>query len=410
MPTINRRTFIRTTGAASLGAMASFAGCQSNGGGGGSNTSLHIGSIQALSGPFAGVGEPIRNGLQLGVEELNAENDDVELEITHTDSEASPDTAIERARELVQQEQVDVLAGFTSSSVANAVAEFGGQQGIPVVNTAAQSETLTGENCRETLFTVTSNVSQLSKAVARTTDDQAPSGARIAGVTPDYSFGDQTWKYFTRYMKNNTDKNIVAETHPSFGKGDFQNEIQTVLDANADVLYTTVWSGDLITLIKQGKQFGLFEELEEFVIGGGSIMNVSRTLGDDMIDAIASSAHYWGAPDTDRRRAFVDSWRNKYGGVPHGVGQEGYATIQAITHAVDESGGTSTDDIVNGLEGLEFEAPEGTKQLREADHVCIEESLWTGRMGPVDGIDFYGMSEVFPVPDASVTREPRCQL
>lgn len=409
MPSVDRRSFIRKTGAVSLGAMATFAGCLGSDGGGNGNT-LHIGSIQALSGPFAGVGEPIRNGIQLGVEQVNEGDNDIEMEVTHTDSEAGADTGVERARELVQQEQVDVLAGFGSSSVANAVGEFGSQQGIPVLNIAAQSETLTGENCRKELFTVTTNVSQLTKAVGQTVADVSPDGARIAGITPDYSFGKQTWDYFTKYINNNTNSEIVAHTEPSFGKGDFQNEIQTVLNANPDVVYTTVWAGDLITLIQQGKQYGLFEEVPEFVHGGGSIMDVSRSLGDDMEEIIAASAYYFEYPDTERNKEFVDAWRNKYDGIPTGVGQEGYSGVMALKNAVEQSGGTSTDNIISGLEGLEYEAPEGTEKIRETDHVCIEESVWTGRLGPVEPIDYYGFAEMMPVPGEEVTREPRCEL
>lgn len=409
MPSVDRRTFIRTTGAASLGAMATFAGCQDSGGGG-SEYSLHIGSIQALSGPFAGVGKPIRDGIELGVEQVNEGDNDIEMEVTHTDSEAGADTGVERARELVQEEQVDVLAGFGSSSVANAVGGFGSQQSIPVLNIAAQSETLTGENCQKELFTITTNVSQLTKAVGRTVADVSPDGARIAGIIPDYSFGKKTWNYFTEYINNNTNSEIVAHTEPAFGKGDFQNEIQTMLNANPDVVYTTVWAGDLITLIQQGKQYGLFEEVPEFVHGGGSIMDVSKSLDSDMEEIIAASAYYFEYPDTERNKKFVDAWQNKYDGIPTGVGQEGYAGVQALKNAVEKSGGTSTSDIISGLEGLEFEAPEGTKKIRADDHVCIEESVWTGRLGPVEPIDYYGFAEMMPVPGEEVTQEPRCQL
>lgn len=410
MPSVDRRTFIRTTGAASMGALGTLAGCQGQSNGGGGDTSIHIGALQPLSGPFASVGEPIRDGLDLGVKTINNDDSVIEMEVTHADSEASPDTGVERARELVEQDQVDVLAGFGSSSVANAVAEFGSQQNILVLNIAAQSETLTGENCRKEAFTMTTNVSQLTKAVGKTVADVSPDGARIAGITPDYSFGNKTWDYFTEYLENNTNSEIVASTKPAFGKGDFQNEIQTVLDANPDVVYTTLWSGDLITLIQQGKQYDLFNEVPEFVHGGGSIVDVSRSLGQDMVELIAATAYYFEYPDTDRNKQFVDSWRNEFDDIPTGVGQEGYAGTQALKNAIQESGGSSTDDLINGLEGLEFEAPEGTKRIREADHVCIEESVWTGRVGPVDAIDFYGFSEMLPVSGEEVTREPRCEL
>jgi len=147
----------------------------------------------------------------------------------------------------------------------------------------------------------------------------------------------------------------------------------------------------------------------EFVHGGGSIMDVSRSLGSDMEEIIAASAYYFEYPDTERTQEFVDAWQNKYDGIPTGVGQEGYAGVMALKNAIQESGGTSSN-IIDGLEGLEYEAPEGTEKIRAEDHVCIEESVWTGRLGPVDPIDFYGFTEMFPAPGQEVTREPRCEL
>lgn len=410
----SRRTFLKTASAVSAGSIATLAGCQTAGipgGGSGNGTkSLNLGGMMPLSGPFASVGEPIRDGIDFAVKEINNADNDMEMSVTHADTEASPDTAVKRARELVQQNDVDVLLGFAASSTANAVAEFGASQNVPVLNTTSQSETLTGENCRKQAFTTTTNVSQLTKAVSKTVADVTEEGTQIAGIIPDYSFGHATWDYFTESIKSDANAEIVAETFPSFGQGDFQNEIQAVLDADPDVIYTTVWAGDLITLIQQGKQYDMFEQVPEFVHGGGSIIDVSRALGDDMIEMMAATAYFYKYPDTDRNKQFVKAWRDEYDGIPTGAAQEGYAGTYAIKNAIEGADNVNSENLISGLEGLEFEAPEGTKKIRAEDHACIEESIWVGRVGPIDDLDVYGFSEMMPTSGESVTKEPNCEF
>ncbi|WP_254538512.1 ABC transporter substrate-binding protein [Halomarina litorea] len=430
----SRRTFLKGTGTASIGALTALAGCAGDGGngdgggggdggdsggggngsgggggGGGGTQSLKIGHLVPLSGPFATIGEPSQKGADLAVKQVNDAGEGVELEVVHKDTESSPDTGVQRARELVQQEEVDVLLGFASSSVAKAVSEFAASQDVLAVATIAQTPTITGSECKPQTFRTASNLDQLTTGLAQTTASLTD-GSAIAGVIPDYSFGKETWAVFQEEMSAQADASVVAETFPAFGKGDFQNEIQAVLDAGPDIVYTSLWAGDLITFIKQAQQYDFFEQVPEFVAGSGAITDVSRSLGSDMVEMIAVDRYFFQYPDTERNTAFVEAWREEYDEIPLNVGQETYAGVYALMNAITESGGTSTDDLVSGLEGLEFQAPEGTKRIRAADHQVIDENIWTGRIGPVDDLEFYGFTEMNPVPGESVTPEPNCEM
>ncbi|MFC7157117.1 ABC transporter substrate-binding protein [Halomarina halobia] len=419
MPRIGRRTFLRATGTASAGVIGALAGCTNDGDGGGNDGSdggggngsstraLKIGHLVPLSGPFATIGKPSRDGADLAVKQINSTENDVEFEVFHKDTESSPDTGVKRARELVQQENVDVLLGFGSSSVAKAVSEFAASQNVLAVATIAQTPAITGEECRTTTFRTASNLDQLTTGLSKTTAEMTD-GSKIAGIVPDYTFGKATWAVFQEEMKDRADAEVVAETLPKFGKGDYQNEIQKVLDAAPDIVYTSLWAGDLISFIKQAKQYDFFEQIPEFVAGSGAITDVSRSLGDEMVEMIALDRYFFRYPDTERNRAFVEAWRDDYDEIPVNVGQETYAGVYALLRAIEQSGGSDVDSLVSGLEGLEFEAPEGTKKIRAADHQAIDENIWTGRVGPVDYADFYGFTEMAPVPGESVTPAPNC--
>lgn len=412
MPSMERRTFLRATTAASVGALGTLAGCANNqgdGDGSGSGQSLKIGHLVPLSGPFATIGKPSRKGADLAVKEIKSQNDSVELEVVHKDTESSPDTGVQRARELVQQENVDILLGFGSSSVAKAVSEFASSQNVLAVATIAQTPDITTSECRKSTFRTASNLDQLTTAVAQTTAELTD-GSTIAGVIPDYTFGKATWNVFQSEMEKQANAEVVSETFPEFGKGDFQNEIQKTLDSDPDIVYSSLWAGDLISFIQQAKQYDFFNQVPEFVAGSGAITDVSMSLGQDMVEMIAVDRYFFQYPDSERNEAFVEAWQDEYDEIPVNVGQETYAGVYALKHALDESGGSDPDSLVNGLEGLEFEAPEGTKRIRAADHQAIDENIWTGRIGPVDDLEFYGFTEMKPVDGQSVTPEPDCSF
>lgn len=404
-----RRDVLKGAGGLAVGAMTGLAGCSDQGNGDDDGGTITIGHLAALSGPFASIGEPSRDGADLAAQQINEADNDFEIDLTHADTENDPGTGVDRARELIQQENVDVLIGFGSSSVAKAVSGLANTQDVLCVTTIAQTPDITTQDCNRVTFRTASNVDQLTTALARTTAELTD-GTRVAGILPDYTFGEQTWEVYQREIQDVADAEIVNETYPAFGQGDFQNEIQETLNADADIVYTSMWAGDLISFIQQADGFDFFEDVPEFVAGSGAITDVSRSLGSDMKEMIAVDRYFYRYPETENNQEFVDAWQDEYDEIPVNVGQETYAGMWGVVEAASAGGGTGTDALVDGFEGLEWDAPEGTKTMRAADHQTIDENIWTGRIGPVDDLDFYGFTEMRPVDGASVTPDPQCEF
>lgn len=403
---------LKGAGGLAVGGMAGLAGCSDqgngNGGGGDGGGTITIGHLVPLSGPFATIGEPSRSGADLAAEQINNADGDFQVDVKHADTESSPETGVNRAREMVQQEDADVLLGFGSSSVAKAVSEFANTQDTLAVATIAQTPDITTGDCNRVTFRTASNLDQLTTALGQTTAELTD-GTTVAGILPDYTFGQQTWEVYQRVMEENGAE-IVNETFPAFGKGDYQNEIQETINAEPDIVYTSMWAGDLITFIRQATGFNFFEEIPEFVAGSGAITDVSMSLGSDMQEMIAVDRYFFQYPDTENNKQFVDDWQSAYDEIPVNVGQETYAGVYGVVEAAAAGGGTGTDAMVDGFEGLEWQAPEGVKKMRAEDHQVIDENIWTGRVGPVDDLDFYGFTEMRPVDGASVTPEPNCEF
>src|SRR5712671_4551853 len=91
---------------------------------------IKIGLVTALSGQSARAGEAISRGLQIAIDEINANGGVLgrKLELVRRDDEATPAKGVIAARELLYKEKVTVLFGGLDTPVSMAI--------VPVVNEA----------------------------------------------------------------------------------------------------------------------------------------------------------------------------------------------------------------------------------------------------------------------------------
>ncbi|WP_336136375.1 ABC transporter substrate-binding protein [Natronomonas amylolytica] len=144
---VDRRTFLKATGAGAAG--TALAGClgDGNGGGGGSN-GLTVGHLGPMAIPL-GVGS-LRSA-EMAAEKIN-ENGGVnggDVEIIEGDTQATPSEAQSVAEELIQQEDVDVLVGAFASEVALSLVDLTSQMDVPFIVTGSASVQVTRDNVGE---------------------------------------------------------------------------------------------------------------------------------------------------------------------------------------------------------------------------------------------------------------------
>ncbi len=101
--------------AAVLGLAAGTAQAQSQGV---SKTEILIGSIQDLSGPLAGYGKQLRNGMMLRVEEVNAQGgiNGRKLRLIVEDSAYDPKKAVLAAQKLVNQDKIFIMVAHLGTA------------------------------------------------------------------------------------------------------------------------------------------------------------------------------------------------------------------------------------------------------------------------------------------------------
>lgn len=106
---------------------------------------IKIGLVAALSGQSAKSGEAITRGLNIAIEEINANGGVLgrPLELIRRDDESNPSKGLLAARELIQREQVSVLFGGLDTPVSLAIVPLANQMKVPFMGVWAAGTPIT---------------------------------------------------------------------------------------------------------------------------------------------------------------------------------------------------------------------------------------------------------------------------
>jgi ABC-type branched-subunit amino acid transport system substrate-binding protein len=384
---LNRRGFLAAAG---TGATAAIAGCSGLGGGGGGDT-IKIGGVYLLSGIAQALGTSSANAAEVAVNQINENGgingQDVEIEVR--DHGEDPQAQI---RSLAQEFNADVMIGLTSSGVTLASAPTIESLGVPFTLTDIGTPYITEPDTESfgnyfesddgkaaftpNMFRTNSNTSHMTYAIAKFVADNYGE-SRIANLGPDYAYGQQCWEYFKAYSEGlGMSHEYVASEFPSLGASDMTPQINSVLSADPDLVFTSFWAGDSTTFISQAAEQGLFEQVDDVFDTIGADPTVYEALGDTTPEGIHMSGWYWPtAYDNENNQAFLDAYREEYQdddttpNIPGFTGGSTWAAIYMYKKAIEAAGGTNADDIISELEGITIDNdPRGQTTIQENTH------------------------------------------
>ncbi len=343
---------------------------------------VKVGYQAINSGTLAGYGEFHKMGAVMAMEEINKAGGiaGVKLDVNFRDSTLKKPQAIKNARYFVDSWGADFLAGVDSSGQALALAPVMAQLGKPLMVTHAATEKLTEVEVYKKgikqIFRICTPTYQDGNAAAFVAKD-LPAGS-WATISPKYEYGYTCWNMFKETLgKLKPGTKFVAESWAPFGTTDFRAHINTILDAKPQGLYSVEWAGELITMVKQAKQAGLFKQIKHIMLPVGAAMDVLEGLGSEMPDGVWISGRYFFLyPNDKRNNDWVARFRKRWKHYPAYVSETGYSAMYAYKKAVEMAGSKDADKVISALEGMELDSPAGKRVFRKEDHQAMYSVPW----------------------------------
>jgi branched-chain amino acid transport system substrate-binding protein len=346
---------------------------------------ITMGVLVPESGPSAPLGGAQRRGAELGVQYVNGSDEfDFTIDAVFEDTQTDPSTGLQRAQSVVEDDGADYVVGALESSVALAVADYVSDRDVIYTSGAATIE-LTGENCNENTFrTETNAAQQMAGLVDFVASDL---GSNLWIHTTDDTYGNSAVAQIERRIEaQGFDIEVVGRTMPDKGTSNYGPQITNISNSEADVLALPDTGADLINFMKQASSAGLTEEVD--IIGTAIFAQVSRqALGSDAVGAYSSTL-YNHALETGDNRAFVETYRSEYDGVPGSFARVGYDMVRMTARGIQAAGTSDPVDVRSALEGLDVTTALGTTPFRECDHQAVN-PVWTGQV--VEGEEIPGI-------------------
>ena len=104
---------------------------------------ITIGMLSAFTGVFSSFGEMQKEGALLALEEVNYTIAGKKLTVIYADDQLDNEQAVTKAKQLVEQDKIDILTGLVSGDEGLTVGDFMKDKKIPVVPMYSASEDMT---------------------------------------------------------------------------------------------------------------------------------------------------------------------------------------------------------------------------------------------------------------------------
>ncbi|MGC2080741.1 MAG: ABC transporter substrate-binding protein [Xanthobacteraceae bacterium] len=371
---------------------------------------VKIGLDNPLTGTYAALGKNELFGAQLALSQINAKGGilgrPVQLLVEESTS-GDAGTAVEKARKLIDRDQVNFLVGNINSALAAAIANVSYEKGVFHVVPGGHTDPITGTNCHWNVFRVCNTTQMEANAVAGSLIKIA--GKKWYYITPDYAFGHTLQAGLEKAAATLGGSKVGGDLTP-LGTTDFSSYLIKAQAANPDVIIFLVAGDDAVNALKQAVQFGL--DKKTHIAGAQQELEVLLGLPPEARIGTWVFEWYWKQPNVPHLDQFVADIRKASGGhVPTARTWFGYAGIWTCALAAEQAKSLDAVKMAKAMQGFKLPPevslmPDGAF-YRAAQNQLIPD-LYVGSAqsaGSGDPEDLFKVSDVVKGADIAGTVE-----
>lgn len=317
---------------------------------------LKIGLISSQTGPFASVGRQLEAGVRLYIQQNGDTVAGRKIELVVRDDAGVADTTRRIAQELVTNERVNVLAGFTLTPGALATAPVATQARVPMIVMLGATSIIPD---RSPFIVRTSlSVPQVAQPYA---EYIVKEGAKtLITLVSDYGPGIDYEGLVSSAFEAAGGK-VLQKLRVPLASPEFAPFLQRVVDAKPDALFIFVPSGGVgVSLMNQLRERGVAQAGIKIYAEGSMLDDDNlNSMGDVAIGTVTSHT-YSAAHDSAVNKTFVEAFRKAAGRRPNIVAAYGYDGMHLIYEALRKTNGAADGEkLVEAMKGLAWESPRG---------------------------------------------------
>ena len=398
LPTVNKK-WLAVLPALLLVAMA--CGGTSTSGGTTFKGTKKVGLSTSLTGSVASYGQAGLNGIQMAIDEVNAKGgvNGYKIELDQADDAAVASRGTDNAKRLIVEDKVVALFGAVSSAVCLGESPIAKQYSIPFITFTCNDFNLTTTKFQPYIASVVPNTYMEGRAIANYLGAQSTYKTYYI-IAPDYSFGHTEADAFkARLREINSSAQIIGEDYPKLGATDYTSYINKILAAKPDIVYSNIYSGDLVTFVTQATPFDFFNKVHfSTLTSTDDLQTLGKSFPTNLL-GYARAPFY--AIDTPENKDFIQRYQARFLKFPSEWAIMGYDGFNLWANAANKAGDFGADKVMAKIVGQPFKGLRGTFTIRAIDHQA-DVPEWVGVTAANPAYPFPTFATATLVPGASL--------
>ncbi|KXB09066.1 branched-chain amino acid ABC transporter substrate-binding protein [candidate division MSBL1 archaeon SCGC-AAA385M11] len=340
---------------------------------------VKIGLNYPKTGPYQVQGLDQLRAAQLAVEELNAQDGILgeKIVLVTRDSQSKPEVAKKNVSEMIDNEDVKMVFGGSSSAVAIASGKVCHNKNVPFFGTLTYSTATTGEEGLKTTFRECYNAWMAAEAMGEfLQSNYSSNNNKYLYITADYTWG-HTTESSVREFTDTKDKSVHKGTKtpfPGASEKDFKKALNFAKMINPDVLVLVLFGNDMQTTIRLATSMGLKQKMQ--IIVPNLTLGMAEGAGAKVMEGVIGSLPWsWKIPfnyNYSRGKEFVNKFASRHDRYPSTSGASAYTILYEYKSAVERAGSFDTQAVTKSLEGHEYKLLKDKQYWRDFDHQSIQ--------------------------------------
>jgi branched-chain amino acid transport system substrate-binding protein len=319
-----------------------------------SKTEITLGSIQDLSGPLAGFGKQIRNGMMLRVNELNEQGgiNGRKVKLIVEDSGYDPKKAVLAAQKLVNQDKIFAMVGHlgTAQNLAAMPVQFE-KNVINFFPVTAAREMYEPFHKLKYSFAAT-YYDQMKSAVPKLVKEK--NAKKVCSMYQDDEFGLEVQRGADDGLKA-IGMTMVEKTSFKRGATDFSSQIAKLKASECDLVVLGTIIRETIGGIGTARKLGYNPV---FLGSSAAYTDLIHKLGGKAMDGLYATMTVQN-PYLDEASQPIRFWANKYKTAfnedPTVFSVYGYTVIDSFLRASQKAGANlSTDSFIKAMDTMVY--------------------------------------------------------
>ncbi len=350
--------------------LSMLAGCAggSKTNGASSGDTIKVGVNYELTGEVATYGTNLNDGVQMAIEEINANGGVLgkQIEAVTVDNKSSDTEAANVSARLATRDKVVALVGPATSGNTKAATPAAMQNKIPLISGSATADDVTIDahgKVREYIFKTcfSDSFQGVMMAEFASGDLGANNAAILADSSSDYAQG--LAKAFRETFTANGGK-ILSEEAYQAGDKDFKAVLTNLKATNPEILFIPGYYEEVGLIVRQARELGLNVP----ILGGDGYESPKLTelAGAENLNDVYYSSHYSPNDTAEKVVAFNEAFKAKYGKQPDAFNALGYDLGYLLKDALERAGEADSEKLKLALEATEgFEGVTGVLSIDE---------------------------------------------